>query len=107
MAGRPLGFTLLEVALALLLLGVLAGVVASLGLGLQSADAQTTPAALEALVESGVSISPCPTYASVILGGRTYQVCQEVQTVAAPPITRQIRTLRTPEGHALTWVEVF
>jgi len=107
MVGRPLGFTLLEVALALLLLGVLAGMVTSLALGLQAAEGQAAPAALEALMERGVSFPTCPTYASVQLGGRTYQVCRESQSVSALPVTRQIHTLRTPEGHALTWVEVF
>lgn len=101
------GFTLVEVALALLLVGVVAYLVLSLSQTLE-AGGSTAPGeevlqVAEALLESGFSPPACPSTASVQLGDRTYRVCQQPARLSLTPpanMTASAVTYRFEEATA-------
>lgn len=83
------GFTLVEVAIALLLVGVVVYLVLAFSQILQ-AGGTTAPReevlqAAETLLEAGFSPPTCPSTASVQLGDRTYRVCQQPARLSLTP----------------------
>lgn len=101
-------FSLLEVVVALLLMGVAATGVLAVSQVLQSSqepDLQTG-AALETLLEaSTVTIAACPSYTSVSLGDHTFTVCRESIVQNGLGYTRTVTTLRSGPYH-LTRIRV-
>ncbi|WP_018111518.1 type II secretion system protein [Thermus igniterrae] len=83
------GFTLVEVALALVLVGAAAYVVLSLSQTLQAGSniepREEVLQAAETLLEAGFSPPACPSTASVQLGDRTYRVCQQPARLSLTP----------------------
>lgn len=86
------GFTLVEVAMTLLLVGVVAYMVLSLSQSLQAGTA-TEPEeevleAAEALLEAGLNAPPCSTTTSPLtltLAGKSYRVCQQPAGLSVTP----------------------
>jgi len=93
------GFTLVEVAVALLLVGVVAYIVSSLALTLRGSQAQTQAqaewTALVALAEAfdPAALPSCPSTRSVVLGDQTVQACKQVRTEGDSSFTRTVTTV--------------
>jgi prepilin-type N-terminal cleavage/methylation domain-containing protein len=102
------GFNLLEVVVALLLMGVAATGVLAVSQVLQSSqepDLQTG-AALETLLEaSPATIAACPNHTSILLGNHTFSVCRESIVQNGLGYTRMVTTLRSGPYH-LTRIRV-
>lgn len=83
------GFTLVEVAVALFLLGVVVYLVLALSHTLQGGGAtgprEEVLQAAETLLEAGFSPPACPSTASVQLGDRVYRVCQQPARLSLTP----------------------
>ncbi len=102
------GFNLLEVVVALLLMGVAATGVLAVSQVLQSSQEPylQTGAALEILLEaSPATIAACPSHTSISLGDHTFAVCRESIVQNGLGYTRTVTTLRSGPYH-LTRVRV-
>ncbi|GLV49129.1 hypothetical protein TJA_22310 [Thermus sp. LT1-2-5] len=99
------GFSLVEVALALLLLAVLILIVNALSSTIQSGGgtqiAQDGLFVAETLLEEDASLANCPSTQSLTLGGKTYEVCQSSRSEALSTISREITTIKVYEGAQL------
>lgn len=104
------GFTLVEVAIALLLLGVVAAGVFALAQILQSSQQPELEewVVLENLIEGPASsaVPTCPMSANITLGGRTYPVCRESIVQAGLGYTRRVESWQVVGGVSLTRVRV-
>jgi hypothetical protein len=103
---RSWGFTLVEAALALLLMGALASVIVGLADSLRSASAQRP--LLEAfLTAEGLleredsSLPPCPSTAPLSLGSQSYQACQRVRLESQGDLEREFTTVELYQGTTL------
>ncbi len=101
----PKGFSLVEAALALLLLSLLLLVVDALSSTIRSGSAtQASQEGLfvaETVLENNDPFPNCPTTQSLTLGGKTYQVCQSSRSETLSGISRIISTIRVYEGSQL------
>lgn len=86
------GFTLVEVAMALLLMGVVAYMVLSLSQSLRAGTfagpEEEVLEAAEALLEAGLDAPPCGSTASPLtltLAGKSYRVCQQPAGLSITP----------------------
>lgn len=113
------GFTLVEVAVGLLLVGVVAYLVLAMSSALEAGGVtepnQEVVQAASTLIESGYPFPNCPSTTSIALAGREYRVCQEPAGVSLNPpanMTLFAFTYRfeavnasAPASFFLTWVD--
>ncbi|AEV15448.1 hypothetical protein TCCBUS3UF1_4000 [Thermus sp. CCB_US3_UF1] len=83
------GFTLVEAAVALLLVGAVVYMVLALSQTLRAGTAtgpqEEVLQAAETLLEAGVAAPTCPTSASVTLAGKAYRICRQMAGVSLSP----------------------
>lgn len=104
------GFSLVEVAIGLLLVGAVATILLALATALRSGgetgNLQGPLLGLASLAESEASLPPCPSTQSLTLGESAYEACQQRRSEAVGSLERQIGTLQIWKGGSLAGVLV-